>query len=442
MKTISQTIVLFLIICNSLNAQQEKGITGYNNWLNSWTEFKPNLTNYGEPTQILTGNITEDLKLKKRDVYLIVGDVFVTDSTTLTIEPGTVILGDFKTKGSLTISNGSKIIADGTPTDPIIFSSNKSVKKPGDWGGIFVLGDAPTNNYGGESSLNYGLRPSSFESIKYGGENILSNSGTLNYVRIEYAGKRTKDFGYFGGLTLAGIGKETIIENIMVSYCQGNSFNVFGGEVILDKMVSYRSNRNDYEFNHGTQSSIDNSLAIRSPYVSSPDGYRCLYIASFDKKEDADLTKPHTSVYASNMTLINVSEDLESDISVGLVKEAVYIKEQAAFTLNRSVISGFNPAVILDDKIKINNDNLQKIAFEKTYFNNCKGNIFRKYNSNNEDLESWYGSRIFNNVYSKGSDSETYIDLNNSRNPDFRLRINKIIATTDIDIDEDIDEND
>ena len=89
----------------------------------------------------------------------------------------------------------------------------------------------------------------------------------------------------------------------------------------------------------------------------------------------------------------------------------------------------------------INNDNLQNINFERTYFNNCKGNIFTKYNSNNEDLESWYGSRAFDNVYSKGPDSETFIDLRHPKTPDFRLRINKIVATTDSDEIDDLDDN-
>lgn len=437
MKKYTFTALLCFVMSITLFAQQEKGIIGFDNWLHSWTEFSPSNNSYGEPTQILTGTINEDITLKKRDIYLLLGDVFVTDSTTLTIEPGTVILGDFKTKASLTISNGSKIVAKGEQTDPIIFTSNRPLRKPGDWGGIFILGDAPTNKLGNESTIAYGLKPDNFENLKYGGENSQSNSGIMRYVRIEYAGKRTKNYGYFNGLTLAGIGEGTVIDNVMVSYCKGNSFSINGGHVVVEKLVSYKSNSNDYRFNDGTQTSITNSLAIRSPYVSSSDGFRCLYVSSYDDTEDIDFTKPQTDVFASNMTLINVSKDLASDIKIGLVKEAIYIKKDVTFTIDKSVISGFNPAVYFDEAIKINNENLQRIKFERTYFNNCNGNIFTKYNSNNEDLESWYGSRAFNNVYSKGPDSETFIDIANKRHPDFRLRINKIIATTDTDFDDD-----
>ena len=431
MKKTTLIACITLLMCGNMFAQQEKGIKGYNNWLNPWTEFKPNNVDYGKPTQILSGNITKSTKLLKRDIYLLLGDVFVTDSVTLTIEPGTVIIGDFKTKGSLVITNGSKIIAEGTSTDPIIFTSSKSFKKPGDWGGLFVLGDAPTNSFGSESALNCGLRPSA-KTLSYGGNNPDSNSGILKFVRIEFAGKRTKDFGYFSALTLAGVGQETIVENIMVSYCEGNSFSILGGKLILDQMVSYKSTGNDYKFNNGSQVWIANSLAIRSPYVSGAEISRCFNVSDYDVKDDTDFDKEQTFVAAANLTLINLSSDLKYDIKLGLVHEAIYIGADASFSLDTSVISGFNPAVILDDKININQESLSMLKFTRTYFNNCKGNIFRKGFSNNADIENWYGSRAFDNVYSNGPDSETFIDANNKSRPDFRLRINRIIASNDL----------
>lgn len=436
MKKYTQTICLFLLVVGSSFAQQEKGIIGKNNWLSNWTEFRPNHIEHGEPTQILSGNITQNTKLLKRETYLLLGSVFVTDSTTLTIEPGTVIIGDFTTNGALIISKGSKIIAEGQETDPIVFTSNRSVKKEGDWGGIFILGDAPINKFGNGSSVNYGLQPSHFENISYGGENAKSSSGVLKYVRIEFAGRRTRDYGYFSSLTLAGVGSKTVIENVMVSYSDGNSFNVIGGEVNLEKMVSFRTKSNDYEFNYGTQCNIRNSLAIRSPYVSGSNGSRTMYIASYEKKDEVDFSKKGTFVKAENLTLINVSDNLTSDIKVGLVKEALYIAENASLDISKSVISGFNPAVIIDKRVQINAENLEKLKFSDMYFNNCQGNIFTEHDSNNADLENWYGNRAFFNVYSKSTDAETFIDIKNTRRPDFRLRINKIVASTEIDLDE------
>lgn len=432
MKNFTQIIWIFLLVFGNVYAQQEKGIIGINNWLNNWSQFMPNIVDYGEATQILSGNITEDTKLYKKYTYMLLGSVYVANNATLTIEPGTVIIGDYKSKASLTISKGATIIADGEETDPIVFTSNRSVKKAGDWGGLIILGEAPINKFGGSvASFFSGLDASSYGNTNYGGVNPNSYSGILRYVRIEYAGKRIKGSGNFNGLLLAGVGNETILENIMISYSAGNSFEIRGGEVNLNKAVSYRSNNNDYKFNFGAQSQLFNSLAIRSPYISSSKGARCLLVVSYDKKEEVDFTKKMTLVVAKNLTLVNNSEDLNSDINLGLVKEAVYVGQNASLDMNKSVISGFNPAVLLEDGIMVNQENLEKIKFSDMYFNNCKGNIFVEYNSNNEDLENWYGNSAFFNVYSKSLNSETFIDLKNKKRPDFRLRINKIIASND-----------
>ena len=422
-------VMLLLLPLVSVFAQQEKGIFGSENWLSIWTDFNPKAKQYPEPTQILSGAITKDTRLLKKETYLLSGDVFVTDSTTLTIEPGTVILADYKSKASLVISNGSQIIAEGTQTDPIVFSSNRGVRKKGDWGGIIILGDAPLNKVGTSWNLDYGLRPTSSKVMSYGGENIESNSGVLKYVRIEYAGKRTKEHGYLSGLTLAGVGDGTIIENVMVSYSEGGSFNVIGGKTILHQLVSFRSKRNDFTFNFGAQSLFTNSIAVKSPYHTTSGKASGIYLSSYDRKAEVDPEKKGTYLYAENLTLMVLSKNLEADTKVGLGHEGMYVKEGAAFSMNKSIFSGFNPAVVLDQKIFINDENLGKMQFTNMYFNNCKGNIFTETVPNNEDLENWYGNSAFSNVYSKALDSETFIDVKNMDNPDFRLRINKIIAS-------------
>ena len=437
MKNFTQVSCVFILLIGNVFAQQEKGIVGRTNWLTNWTEFNPNVVDYGEVTQILTGNITKDTKLSKKYTYLLLGNVFVPEGVTLSIEPGTVIIGDYESNATLTISRGATIIADGLETDPIIFTSNRSVKKPGDWGGLILLGDAPTNKFGNGSVASFysQLNPASYGNTNYGGTNPESNSGILRFVRIEYAGKKIKGVGNLNGLLLASVGSKTILENIMISYSAGGSFDVWGGEINLTKAVSYRSNGNDFNFNYGTQCHLINSLAIRSPYISSIDGARCLQVSSYDKKEEVDLTKKGTFVDAQNLTFLNESDNINSDIKLGLVREAVFVGLSASLDMNKSVISGFNPAVILENKIKVNQENLEKIKLTDMYFNNCSGNIFVENNSNNEDLENWYGNSSFFNVYSKGSNLETFIDSNNSKRPDFRLRINKIIAINEIDED-------
>ncbi|SEQ17728.1 hypothetical protein SAMN05421824_1356 [Hyunsoonleella jejuensis] len=431
MKKITQIVLISLISFSCGFAQQEKGIVGEMNWLNNWTDFKPNQKDYGEPTQILTGSITEDTTLRKGEVYLLLGNVFVTPGVTLTIEPGTVIFGDYKTDASLTVARGASILAKGNPTDPIVFTSNRSIGKPGDWGGIIILGEAPINKYGSGSVAAYlpDLKPANYANTNYGGDKISSFSGELKYVRIEYAGKRVAQDTYFNGLLLASVGSSTVLEHIMVSHCGEDSFEVWGGNVSLNNLVSYRSKGTDFKFNYGTASLIFNSLAVRSPYASNGSGDKCLEVLSYNSLDEIDFAKSKTAVDASNLTFLNSSDDLESAIAMNLVHEAIFVGPNTEFNISKSVISGFNPAVILDESIKVNQENLDKISFKEMYFNNCNGNIFVENNSNNDDLENYYGNRTFFNVYSKSNNTETFIASENYKRPDFRLRINKIIAS-------------
>ena len=365
MKSLTQIVCMSLLMVSGVNAQQEKGIIGSTNWLNNWTEFKPNKVDYGEANQILAGNITVNTKLYKKNVYILQGSVFVMPNTTLTIEPGTVIIGDYDSAASLIITKGATLIAEGLETDPIVFTSNRSVKKAGDWGGIIMLGDAPINKFGNVASVNYDFDTSL---TSYGGNNSASNSGVLKYVRIEFAGKKIKGFGNFNALLLGGVGNKTAFENIMISYSAGDSFEVYGGDVILNKLVSLKSSNDDFRFNYGAQCRIDNSLAIRSSYLSSNTGSRCFDVASYDKKEEVDFTKKQTSVTATNITLVNNSENINIDIQSGLVKEAIYVAENSSLNFKRSVISGFNPAVLLSNKIEINNANLKQNKIRRNVF--------------------------------------------------------------------------
>jgi hypothetical protein len=421
-------IWVFLITVCTVNAQQEKGIIGSSNWLNNWTEFKPGKADYGEPTQILAGNINENTKLVKKDIYIIQGNVYVTNNAILTIEPGTVIIGDGDSKGTLIITKGAQIIAEGSETDPIVFTSNKTTKKAGDWGGIILLGDAPINKFGNYSSVNFDLDPTL---TTYGGLNPASTSGVLKFVRIEYAGKKVRGSSEsFNALLLGGIGNKTILENIMVSYAAGDSFEVLGGEPVMSKVVSYKSSGIDFRFTLGAQAKIDNSLAVRSSYLTSSSGSRCLDVSSYAKKEEMDFTKKQTLVAATNLTFANDSDNIDQDIKAGLVKEGVYIAENSSLVLRKSVISGFSPAVVFDSKIEINDKNLKKIRIEDMYLNFCNGNIFSEGSTENEDLESYYGNSAFFILYSKTTNLETFNDFANPRRPDFRLALSKFTAAT------------
>lgn len=423
MKTKVCLVFITLISTFILHAQQQqKGIIGTTNWMNNWTNFKPFANEYNEATNIIAGTINKDTKLLKRNTYQLVGVVYVTNNATLTIEPGTVIRGDDKTCGTLVITNGSKIMAEGLETDPIIFTSNKekTERRPGDWGGIIVLGKAPINTLGGLHTLPFDLEPLLNH---YGGPDAEDNSGILKYIRIEYAGRKLSALKELNGLSLAGVGRKTVLNNIQISYSNDDSFECYGGDLNLTNLISYRTTDDDFDFTQGAQINISNSIAIRHPFSSDVSGSRCFEVDSYDKIQNTDMSKKLTHINASNITLVNLEENNQ-----GLVRESIYIKENTFFNLTNSIVSGFSPFVLLEENIGNGTVNLSKITFKSIIANNCNGGVTSESSGTNASLQNWYDQPEFAIEYSKLKNSELFTTPNIKGNPDFRANVNNTIA--------------
>ena len=412
-------IILYITCSISLFAQKSNGIYGEPNWMNNWTSFKSATTEYPETDAVLSGVIDKSTKLEKTNTYLLRGKVYVTSDAVLTIEPGTVIRGENETCGTLIITKGAKIIAEGTPKEPIIFTSNKasSTRKPGNWGGIVILGNAPINKIDKDNKhilSDYDLNP---EHAVYGNANPEDSSGILKYVRIEYAGKKEIGMKELNALTLAGVGKKTVLSHIQVSFCNGDAFNLLGGETNMTNLISYRAEDDDFDFSEGSQAIVSNSIAIRHPFSSNSGNSRCFEIDSYDKIENADLSKKLTSVKANAMTFINIEDNTQ-----GLVREAIYLKEKCSLNLTNSVASRFASLLLLEDKITLSPDNFAKIVLKNITINRCKENIVSEEQSFNGKLKYWPdpASMGFDVNTIHPIEFFTSIDLKN--NPDFRKK--------------------
>ncbi|GGF11681.1 hypothetical protein [Flavobacterium limi] len=422
MKTKLHIATITLLSTFFIQAQQ-KGIIGTSNWMNNWTNFKPAAVEYNEATNIIAGTIDKDTRLTKRNTYQLVGIVYVTNNAILTIEPGTVIRGDDKTCGTLVITNGAKIMAEGLETDPIIFTSNKETteRRPGDWGGIIILGKAPINKLGGINTLPFNLDPILNH---YGGQDAEDNSGILKYVRIEYSGRKLSALKELNGLSLAGVGRKTVLSNIQISYSNDDSFECYGGDLNMNNLISYRTTDDDFDFTQGAQINISNSIAIRHPFSSDISGSRCFEVDSYDKIENTDMTKKMTKINASNITLVNLEENNQ-----GLVRESAHIGENTFFNLTNSVVSGFTPFVLLSGNIGNGNENLSKITFKNVMANNCNGGIISESSSNDAGIKNWYSNTEFAIEYTKIKSDELFLTPNIKGNPDFRTKLNNAVAS-------------
>ena len=281
-------------------------------------------------TTTLSGNINTTTTLTSDKVWTLKGYVYVTDGAKLIIQPGTTIISDVAEKGALCIERGAQIIAEGTATKPIIFTSGKAVgeRTPGDWGGIIILGKAKTNR-SSEPTIEGGIGRA------FGGTNDADNSGVLKYVRIEYAGIAAMPNSEINALTLGGVGSGTIIENVQTVYANDDAFEFFGGTVNAKNLYAYATADDDFDFDFGYTGTITNGVAKRDPqFVDSGDagnGVEC------DNDGTGSSAQPTTHPKLLNMILVgpNVSTAL-SNHNLGL-----RFRRATQFTMKNSVVWGW-----------------------------------------------------------------------------------------------------
>lgn len=411
-------LITYFSLTNLVNAQiQEEYFTS------RWTNFNPKALSYPETTNILEGKIENNYTLTNNKTYLLRGNVYVTNNATLTIEPGTIIRGDEESCGTLIITKGSKLIANGTKINPIVFTSNKEtiLRKAGDWGGIIILGDASINKIGGVSFLDLGLERGL---SSYGGNNSESNSGTLNYIRIEYAGRKLiKQEKEHNGLSLAGVGNKTTLKNIQISYSNDDSFEFYGGNINVENLISFRATDDDFDFTQGVQADIKNSIAIRYPFTSDASRSRCFEIDTYDNTETADLAKDITKINATNMVFINYESNNQ-----GLIKEAIYISNNAKINLNNSIISGFRSTVNLNKNINEFNDDINNISIEKCIVNDCQFFAEKEGYEIFNDIINHFLNDKFKNQIIKRTTKELFINSDIQNQPDFRIKGETIVT--------------
>ncbi len=186
--------------------------------------------------RILTGTLVDDTELDAICIYHLRGTVYVgaayddpdtecigVESATLTIPAGTRIRGELATGGALVVNRCSSIVANGTEDQPIVMSSTAldGQRARGDWGGLAINGRARTN--AGEQA--FGIGATGF----YGGPDQADNSGSLQYVRIEFAGAVVGPDQRMPGLLLQGVGSETSIDHVQVHKPLDSGVQLNGG---------------------------------------------------------------------------------------------------------------------------------------------------------------------------------------------------------------------
>lgn len=292
---------------------------------------------------VKTGVISASETWESGKTYYLNGRVIVPTGVTLTIEAGTIVKGyegQEALASALIIAQGGKIMAEGTATEPIIFTSildnissgetlgsNLLVTDNEKWGGLIILGNAPISaKEGDDVSVIEGL-PADEDYGKYGGTDSDDNSGVLKYVSIRHGGITIGEGNEINGLTLGGVGAGTVIEHIEIFATLDDGIEFFGGTVNVENaLVTWQG---------------DDGIDIDQNYSGTVDNFYVYHGAGVGTDEGLEIDGPENTLNDGKFTLVNGT--IKSDGEDG---SAADLKSDAQGTLDNLLFTGYTSAEI------------------------------------------------------------------------------------------------
>jgi hypothetical protein len=313
------------------------------------------------------------------NIYVLRGFIFVNDGQTLTIEPGTVIKGqpgDGAGASALIVARGGKIDAEGTSTNPIIFTAladdtDDAVDLPldtrGQWGGLIILGKAPINHSAGETVIE-GL-PETDDRGVYGNgtpndftTGVADNSGLVAYVSLRHGGTEIGAGNEINGLTMGGVGRGTSIHHVEVWGNDDDGFEWFGGTVNTSYLASMYNQDDAFDWDFGWKGQNQFWLAYQTPSFAGSDRGMELDGAHSGNLSATTFSEP--TVF--NMTLIGA-------LNTGSGANCIYMTEGSGGYFRNSIITNFRAGINLATTGDPNNKELDrlnagKLDFDKNIF--------------------------------------------------------------------------
>lgn len=315
---------------------------------------------------VITGNITTSRTLSPGKVYKLNGIVFVTGGAKLTILPGTVLTTgaaiNYRTTptaavnaiaGVLVVTKTGSINASGTGDEPIIFTTPVAAgsRKAGDFGGIIILGESTTNKPTTQEIEGLPKFDANGNSlgvdISYGGSLPADNSGTFQYVRIEYAGYKLATDNEINGLTMGGVGSGTTIDHVQVSFGADDAFEFFGGTVSPKYLIALANDDDDFDTDFGYSGSIQYAISLKDPSsthstsgtVSDSNG-----IESDNDNVTGNAATPKTKPTYSNFTMLGYASSGNSTLRAGN-----RWRRNTDLAITNSIIAGYNTGAEFQD---------------------------------------------------------------------------------------------
>ena len=230
------------------------------------------------PEIVKAGGIAIDETWTSDNIYVLDRKVVIQDGVTLTIEPGTIIKGRAGTgslSSALIVARGGKLMAEGTATQPIIFTAeadnitcgessgtNLDESVSGLWGGLIVLGYAPCSLSGDVEEAQIEGIPADDTFGLYGGTDADDDSGSISYISIRHGGTLIGEGNEINGLTLGGVGNGTTIDNVEVVANVDDGIEFFGGTVNTSNLLVWAQGDDALDIDQAYSGTIDNAVVI------------------------------------------------------------------------------------------------------------------------------------------------------------------------------------
>lgn len=271
----------------------------------------------------LSGTITKDLLIKK-GTYNLKGIVKITGNATLTIEAGANFTVDTSTNSSLVVLQDGKINAVGSISEPIVFTT--TTKTPGDWGGITLYGNAPIKALNGNSQA----LSEDGNNVYYGGSDANHTSGTLKFVRVEYAGKKIGDgTSETNTFTFYSVGAGTTLENLVAYKGTDDGYEFFGGTVSAKNIVSYGNYDDSFDWQDAWSGQNNtNWFAFQTA------------VGNFGMEIEASSNVDNVAPKVSNITLIR-DANTNPEVANSPEISAIQFKKQGTGIFSNVFISGY-----------------------------------------------------------------------------------------------------
>jgi hypothetical protein len=335
----------------------------------------------------LNGVIKDDLTLVAGNYYKLDGKVQIGvdvgadgtaangDAAVLTINPGVTIFGE-SGNDYLVVMRGSDINAVGTKSAPIVMTGKLDIlgqanvnSTRGLWGGLVILGQSPINKCtytNGVKAVPCEKEVEGSAGDVMGGEIPADSSGSLKYVRVQYAGYEIFPGNELNGITFGGVGNGTSVEYVQVHNNADDCVEFFGGTVDVKRLICTGAGDDNLDIDWGYQGRLQHVLIQQSNDTGDH------IVESDNTNSDTRagvvyLTEPRSNPIVANFTFISRGHDevfkLKEGVS-GQYYNGVAAVLNAASGLTKGCIETTYTAQTIADGATTPNFSFNSVAFD------------------------------------------------------------------------------